>query len=216
MHATTEQLLSLRDAQPVTAEVAAHVAGCEQCGRRIAALAQMRDALRALPEVEPPPGAWSALAASMAPAPAVPQRQPHWPPRWQMIGGLAAGFVLGLALILNMTQRVDDLPEPGTTTDLVAATPAPTSSVNGATRAELLEASRRLEAELRALPAAPQVTRASTAYTIAELQDRILEVDLLLGDPALEPVTERALWEQRVRLMDTLMQVRSAQLAEGR
>jgi hypothetical protein len=44
-------------------------------------------------------------------------------------------------------------------------------------RAELLETSRQLEAALHALPAAPQVTRASTALTIAELQDRILEVD---------------------------------------
>jgi hypothetical protein len=216
MHATTEQLLSLRDGQPVMAEVAAHVAGCAHCGRRAAELEQTRAALRTLPDFDPPPGAWSAVTASIAPTPDVRRRQAHWLPRWQLVGGLAAGFTLGLALIVNMTQRPDDLPMPGTTTDLVAATPAPASSVNGASRAELLETSRRLEAELRALPAAPQVTRASTAYTIAELQDHIFQVDLLLGDPALDPAAERALWQQRVRLMDTLMQVRYSQLAEGR
>jgi hypothetical protein len=58
------------------------------------------------------------------------------------------------------------------------------------------------------------MTRASTALTIEELQDRIFEVDLLLGQPGLGQADERMLWQQRVRLMDTLMQVRLAQLSE--
>jgi hypothetical protein len=212
MHATTEQLLTLRDGQPVDVTVAAHVDGCPLCRRELRALARNRDALRALPGLEPPRGLWAAVAAEAAPAPARPSwRRPGWP----VFGSLAAGFVLGMALILNMIQRPEDLPRPGTTTDLVAATPAPVSSVNGVSRAELMETSRRLEDSLRALPAAPQVTRASTALTIQELQDSIYEVDLLLSEPGLDPAGERALWQQRVRLMDTLMQVRYAQLTES-
>lgn len=207
MHATTEQLLSLRDGLPVDAVAAAHAADCEDCRRRQRGLERVRDGLRALPELEPPAGLWSAVAAGVA-APPAPRR--HWP----LVVGTAAGFVLGMALILNMTQRGAEGPAPGTTTDIVAATPAPASSVNGATTAELLVASQRLEAALHALPAAPHMTRASTALTIEELQDRIFEVDLLLGQPGLGQADERMLWQQRVRLMDTLMQVRLAQLSE--
>jgi hypothetical protein len=209
MHATTEQLLSLRDGLPVDAAVAAHAARCEDCRRRQRGLERVRDGLRALPELAPPAGLWSAVAAGTTASPA-PRR--HWP----LVVGTAAGFVLGMALILNMTQRGAEGPAPGTTTDIVAATPAPASSVNGATTAELLAASQRLEAALHALPAAPHMTRASTALTIEELQDRIFEVDLLLGQPGLGQADERMLWQQRVRLMDTLMQVRLAQLSELR
>jgi hypothetical protein len=212
MHATTEQLLSLRDGLPVDAAVAAHAAGCEDCRRRQRGLEQVRDGLHALPELAPPAGLWSAVAAGVAAPQAPPGQRRHWP----LVVGTAAGFVLGMALILNMTQRGAEDPAPGTTTDIVAATPAPASSVNGATTAELLAASQRLEAALHALPAAPHMTRASTALTIEELQDRIFEVDLLLGQPGLGQADERMLWQQRVRLMDTLMQVRLAQLSELR
>lgn len=212
MHATTEQLLSLRDGLPVDAAVAAHAAGCEDCRRRQRGLERVRDGLRALPELAPPAGLWSAVAAGTTAPQAPPAPRRHWP----LVVGTAAGFVLGMALILNMTQRGAEGPAPGTTTDIVAATPAPASSVNGATTAELLLASQRLEAALHALPAAPHMTRASTALTIEELQDRIFEVDLLLGQPGLGQADERMLWQQRVRLMDTLMQVRLAQLSELR
>jgi hypothetical protein len=88
--------------------------------------------------------------------------------------------------------------------------------VNGATTGELLDASRQLEAALRAMPAAPRLTRASTAVTIADLQDRLFEIDAQLSAQQLDPTKERTLWEQRVNLMDTLMQVRYAQLSELR
>jgi len=210
MHATTEQLLSLRDGQPVDAASSAHVARCAQCRRRLDALSRMRAELRKLPELAPPRDLWRVVAVNAVAGTRRPRRQ------WPQVAGLAAGLVLGVALLVNLAPRPGDEPVRGTTTDLVASTPAPASSVNGVTRAELLETSRRLEAALRALPAAPQVTRASTALTIAELQDRIYEVDLALSDPRLGPARERALWQQRVTLMDTLMRVRYSQLSDVR
>lgn len=214
MHATTEQLLSLRDGQPVEADAAAHVAGCASCRQALAGLERVRTGLRSLPELDPPPGSWSAVTArNPAAAPAAPAH------RYRILAaGMAAGFALAVALLVNLGRapEMEEAPARGSTTDLIAATPAPTSSVRGVTTAELLETSRQLEAALRALPAAPQVTRARTALTIAELQDRIYEVDLLLSDPRLDATGERTLWEQRVRLMDTLMEVRYAQLAERR
>ena len=210
MHATTEQLLSLRDGQPVDAAPAAHVARCAPCRDRLDGLARMRAHLRGLPELAPPGDLWRVVAVNAVARTGRPRRQ------WARVAGLAAGLVLGVALLVNLAPRTGDEPRRGTTTDLVASTPAPASSVNGVTRAELLETSRQLEAALRALPAAPQVTRASTALTIAELQDRIYEVDLVLSDPRLEPALERALWQQRVTLMNTLMRVRYSQLSEAR
>lgn len=208
MHATTEQLLSLRDGQPVDAGAAAHAAACEDCRRELARLARIRAQLRALPELDPPAGFWRSATAD-APG------KPHEPvQRWQWVAGIAASFVLGMALVIGIGQREDAGPARGTTTDLIASTPAPASSVNGVTTPELLETSRQLEAALRAMPAAPRVTRASTALTIAELQDRLLDIDMRLNDQRLDPVTERALWQQRVMLMDTLMQVRFAQLSD--
>jgi hypothetical protein len=210
MHATTEQLLSLRDGRPVDAGPAAHVAKCGHCRRELEALGQLRARLRALPELNPPRDLWRTVAVNAV------ARPPRAGPRWPLGVGLAASLVLGIVLLVHSMQRPDEGPLRGTTTDLIAATPAPASSVNGATRAELLETSRQLEAALRAMPAAPQVTRAGTALTIAELEDRIFEIDFSLNEPQLDPAQERALWQQRVRLMDTLMQVRYAQLTEAR
>jgi hypothetical protein len=210
MHATTEQLLSLRDSQPVEAGVAAHVAACALCRRRLAACERTRERLRAMPAIDPPGDLWRTVAVGAISA----SRRPR--PRWPVLVGFAASFALGVAVILRMGATPDEGPAPGSTTDLIASTPAPVSSVNGTSKAELLAASQRIEAVLRAMPAAPRVTRASTALTIAELQDRIFEIDAALNDRQLDPVTEQALWQQRVRLMDTLMQVRYAQLTDAR
>ena len=211
MHATTQQLLSLRDGAAVEASARAHVAACPQCQAALAATARVRTELRGLAQLEPPRDLWGTIVPRGLPLQARRTRPLGWP----MLGGLAAGFVLGMALILNMSGTPEDRPLPGTTTDLVASTPAPASSTSGASRAELVATSQQLEAALRALPAAPRVTRTSTALTIDELQDRIQELDLMLGDPRLDAESERRLWGQRVELMNTLMQVRYAQLRES-
>jgi hypothetical protein len=210
MHATTEQLLSLRDGQPVAVGTAAHVRGCAPCSQQLRNFEQIRSRLRALPELDPPQDLWRTVAVNAVSKRAGPVS------RWPLMFAVAASLALGAMLVLHTVQRPDEGPVPGSTTDLIAATPAPPSSVNGASRAELLATSRELEAALRALPAAPRVTRASTAVTIAELQDRIYEIDLLLSDPRVNPAEERALWQQRVTLMDALMQIRYAQLSEAR
>ena len=216
MHATTEQLLSLRDGRPVDAAAAAHMAECPQCRQAVRGMMRLRARLRELPELDPPPDLWQTIALQAPAARAAPEPPGHTPWYWPVGVGIAAACALTVALVLNVGQAPDDGPAPGTTTDLIAATPAPMSSVNGVTTAELLETSRQLETALRVMPAAPQVTRASTALTIAELQDRIFQVDTMLSEPELDPASEQELWRQRVRLMDTLMQVRYAQLAESR
>lgn len=209
MHATTEQLLSLRDGEAVAELVARHVRSCPACSRELARLEAMREQLRALPELDPPADLWRVVATDTL------RGGGRRPVPWAPVFAVAASFVLALAMILSFGARVPDRPEPGTTTDLVASTPAPLSSVNGVSTSELLETSRRLETALHALPAAPRVTRASTALTIAELEDSIFEIDAELSGRGLEPAREQALWRQRVDLMDALMQVRYAELVES-
>lgn len=209
MHATTEQLLSLRDGEAVAELVARHVQSCPACSRELARLEAIREQLRALPELDPPADLWRVVATDTL------RSGGRRPVPWAPVFAVAASFVLALAMILSFGARTPDRPEPGTTTDLVASTPAPLSSVNGVSTSELLETSRRLETALHALPAAPRVTRASTALTIAELQDSIFEIDAELSQRGLEPAREQALWRQRVDLMDALMQVRYAELVES-
>ena len=215
MHATTEQLLSLRDGEPVPAGVAAHVDGCAHCARELVRLGQARDGLRRLPRLEPPPSAWQEVLLRAAPSPVSPAAG-RYRPRPAVPAALAASAVLALALLLATGERETGAPLPGTTTDLVASTPAPASSVNGAAMPELVERSRRLESALRAMPAAPRVTRTGTALAVAELQDGIFEIDSRLSARDIGPEHEQALWRQRVDLMDALMQVRYAELADAR
>ena len=77
----------------------------------------------------------------------------------------------------------------------------------------LMVESRQIERNLRALPAQPSVVRASTAATISELQDQIAAIDYLLARPdfGLTPDQQEIYWRERVRLMNSLLQLRRAQ-----
>ncbi len=77
----------------------------------------------------------------------------------------------------------------------------------------LMVESRQIENDLRALPAAPRVMRASTAATISELEDRIAAIDYQLNDASnqLSPEDEEIFWRERVRLMKSLLRLRYAQ-----
>lgn len=212
MHATTEQLLSLRDGAPVAEMTAAHVRTCPACRRELEELVEMRARLRALPEVAPPAESWNAVQARLAADPVRPGR-PERHAAWSWLA-VAASITLALSLLWIVDDDPPDRPAPGTTTDLVASTPAPSNSVQDRRATALVQTSRDLEAALRALPAAPRVTRASTALTVAELEDGLMRIDAELNRQGLSPEQEIALWRQRVGLMDALMQVRYAELAE--
>ena len=73
--------------------------------------------------------------------------------------------------------------------------------------------SRQIERNLRALPDQPSLVQAGTAATIAGLQDQIAAIDYLLIHPEfqLSPEQEEIYWRERVRLMNLLLQLRTAQ-----
>jgi hypothetical protein len=90
--------------------------------------------------------------------------------------------------------------------------PATFAAAEAAVAAEMRAENERLERILAALPER-HAMRGSTAYTVAELEDRLALVDDRLSRVALEPnAPERAeaLWRVRVGVMNSLVQVRYA------
>ena len=64
-----------------------------------------------------------------------------------------------------------------------------------------------------------QVVRASTASTIADLEDRIALVDMRLNEAdtlELTPQQRQALWRERVNLMNSLVRLEFAQIQSQR
>ncbi len=95
-----------------------------------------------------------------------------------------------------------------------AMTAVPSAAVAGeaAVAADMRAESERLERILAVLPER-HAMRGSTAFTVAELEDRLALVDDRLSRVALEPnAPERAerLWRERVGVMNSLVQVRYA------
>jgi hypothetical protein len=161
-------------------------------------LSEWRARLAALPEFDPPPDGWEALQAARQQRKTGESR--HWP---IAIAASVLAAVAGLAWQLQWTQR--EL----TATDSSAADAAAVASDSVRTE------NARLEMLLASLPEM-RVMRGSTAFTVSQLEDRLAFVDDRLSRITLEPnAPEHAerLWRERVELMNSLVQVRYADVA---
>ena len=200
MHATTEQLLSIRDGEAVAADVLDHVASCVHCAAEVEHLHGMRRALRDLPPVVPDRGLWQTVAVQ-----SVGRRSRAFP--WVQAVGFAASFLVALIVLTRAdilaTPRapaVATLPE----NDVFESLPLPTDA---------MQESRQLEAVLRAMPPRA-ITRAGTVRTLDDLEARIRWVDMQLSQAdrlGLTPREQQLLWRQRVELMRSLVQVHYSQ-----
>ncbi len=192
MHANIEQLLKIRDDDAPDSATVEHVAGCEECASELERLKIVRARLKALPTCEPAADNW----------PTILRRRDalRWTPRpgWHApVFGLAASIVIAVALLVMINRPVEE-----SSSDEYVVPP-------------LLAKSQRLEQMLRAMPQQPQVMRAGTAWTISELEDRIAIVDFQLnhiGELGLTPERSQQLLKDRVDLMNSLVQVRYAQV----
>jgi hypothetical protein len=207
MHASFEHLLRLRDGRPVDATLAAHVRNCAECRAELAQLQQRTDDLRRLPGRSPAPELWSDIRAALdAPPPA--RATPRARPGWWLPAASAAAVVL--AVVLTLDRRVapsgdDTLTQAGAEADIAQQLAHP---------GELIEESQRLEQLLAVFPAEPRVTRASTALTVADLEDRIQWVDYRLNlsaEAGLDANQSERLWRERVELLNSLVAVRYAE-----
>lgn len=202
-HPDIESLLALRDDPAHDPAVAAHVEACAACRAELARLRALRDGLRALPPVPPGPELWARVIAAVEPPVRVVARRSRVR---LMVAGIAASAAFGASVALMVLQGA-----PGSAT-APDATPVALASAEPSV-GDLKLRSQRLEAVLAALESQPRVTTARSAGTIAELEDGIALVDFQLGQ--VEPdqrdsALQRALWKQRVELMESLVTVRYA------
>lgn len=152
--------------------------------------------LSALPGFAPPAGGWQAVRAAHR------ARLGSLPARWP--AALAAGLLaltVGLGWWLQAAQRQA----------AQISQALPILPVSEAVRRE----NERLEWLLATLPE-QRAMRGSTAFTLAELEDRLALVDDRLSRVTVEPnAPERAerLWQERVGLLNSLVHVRYADAA---
>lgn len=207
MHARIDELLSLRDGDPVAASIATHVENCPACALELARLQQTRQRLQSLAGFDPPALAWERIGAGSQVRPAQSRRR---------VAMKAAAAVSLLAVVIGVATR-DEMPSN-------ADVPVAAGEVRGAVITvapldplplnHLVEQSRELDAMLQHLPQRPSVERVAMAGTIDTLEQRIQWLDMQLSyapDTGLNDAQAYRLWRERVDLMDSLVKVRYAE-----
>jgi hypothetical protein len=159
--------------------------------------------LAALPEIAPPPAAKTRVLAAM-------RRAAVEPPRRDLthlaLPAMALAAAAAVAAVLVLWQPRGESEGALTANE----NPAPLSFEE---YAALVARSAELERALDTLPAPRAVMRASTAGTIARLEDRIAEIDqalLFTTAAGAESGQREELWRDRVEVMNALVQVRYA------
>lgn len=215
MHARTEQLLSLRDGEPVDAQVALHLDQCPACSKELKRLKQMRDALQSLAPAQPSAAAWAGIRAEL-------NRRAVKPGLRRRIGSAVAAASIVVFICVAALRWAERSPPPEAQTfashsepPRIVATPAADMAV-----AQLVAQSRRLDEMLQRMPRRPQIERVAMAATVDTIEQRIQWLDLQLSfepEPESDLGAEQAqrLWRERVELMDSLVKVRYAQI-QGR
>lgn len=193
---TVEQLLSVRDAQPLDAMLAQHAAECPHCQAQVTQLRVRRGMLQALPELHAPP-------LKMAAKKSTPARSNR---AMALAAGLGAVLVASVAMLVSL-QTPSQQPVVAKQAGPVL-TPDRESNIGA-----LVEYSQQLEALLALLPQSSSIERAGTAAAIEELQSGIQWLDFQLSVAGEVGLTERQateLWQDRVGLLDALVKVQYA------
>jgi hypothetical protein len=134
--------------------------------------------------------------------------------KWLAVAGIAAAVVLAALRMPEMlnpdsggqiagTHKLNPIPEFSE-----QSTPSNGESLN-----TLMVQSQQLEHNLRAIPYQSRLMRAGTAATVLNLEDQIAVIDYQLNHSAMRMnrVQTQNYWRERVRLMDSLVQLRYAQ-----
>ena len=217
MHARIDQLLSVRDREPVDATVHAHLEQCVSCSAQLGEITRTTEQLRALPQLEPPKLAWEQIASRL---PGTRAPRPLWRSR-SALAAVAVG-VVGLTIAVNQWRELQTAPVTATQSQsqaqsVSAMQPALKFQDAAASRAQLIQRSRELEEVLQYLPQRPSVQRPGLAITVDAIEERVQWLDWRLSEPPeaeLNDEQSRVLWRERVTLMDSLVKLRYAE-SEG-
>jgi hypothetical protein len=208
VHAHVQELLSMRDGEPVAAEVERHVAECVHCGLEFARLQRLRQELLQLPQFEPAKHLWHGIREQL-------DRRSNRSVRSSWVFRSAAALVVIILapwVVWTTAHLGYGRFASGGSTAAVSGSEAVDKDPIG----PLVTRSQRLEAILQNMPRRPTVQRAATSATIDELQTRIELLDLQLANLSkggLDSEQSRRLWSTRIQLLDSLLYVRYAEAA---
>ena len=163
--------------------------------------------LRALPDTMPPRVVWQRIREQAEAEGLISEKGLRKRSAWYTGVGLVAAALVAAVMLPRLVQEPVEVPTV-VPTSVGTPTPVPLTTLQ-----TLMTQSRELESNLRALPDAPRVQRASTMATISDLEDRIAAIDYQLNDPEVQmsPEDRELFWRERVRLMKSLLQLRYAQ-----
>lgn len=181
------------------------------CGLRPAERELLHAELARLPDTMPPRAVWHRIEAQAHAEGLLASAKYKAPLKWLAGAGLAAAVVLA---VLNFQATGNVSTDAG---DRVFPTePVYTArdrNVGLRTLNALMVESQQLEQDLRLLPSQPHLVRAGTAATIAAVEDQVAAIDYRLNYAPTQMTHEQMerYWRERVRLMNLLVQLRSAQ-----
>jgi len=213
MYPSIENLLKIRDGEPVDADALAYVDADPSARAELARLREAQRELRDLPRFEPPAGVWERVIEAVDEEATLHARR-RW--EWPLRGAIAASVaVLAMTLIARSPEAPLSLePAPAT---IVGETPPNNrieDIVGTPSYASLIAESVRLDRTLNSLPYRPTVMRAGTVSTIAAYEDQIAVIDdrlMFANRLGLSPQQRESLWQMRVDLMTALIHLRYSQ-----
>jgi anti-sigma factor RsiW len=180
-HGTSEELLALRDGEG-SAWVRQHVAECAACAAELERLEQVRSQLRALPTFAAPRDRWPVVERAA--------RGERRRRRLSWSAGMAAAAAVA-ALSFVALRHSKGAPE------------------DAALRQAMAE-SAAMEQMFRSLQPDDQALTGKTAGVVADLEDRLAQVDAVLNDTTMvrvDPDRVAQLWRQRAGLLSALVDV---------
>src|SRR5215471_20216613 len=97
---TLDQLLSVRDGEPVAADVISHTIECALCARELKRLRALKIELKSLIELTPPAYDPIALRKQL-------ERSESRGNRWPSVAAAASVSAIAILLVLSSARRVD-------------------------------------------------------------------------------------------------------------
>jgi len=169
--------------------------------------AALQRGLHELPDTMPPRVVWQRIREQAEAEGLITEKGQQRRSTWYMGVGLAAAALVAAIMLPGLLHG------PAETLPVVPDEVGTSAPIQLTTLQTLMTESRDLESNLRALPSAPRVQRASTMATISDLEDRIAAIDYQLNDPSVQmsDADRELFWRERVRLMKSLLQLRYAQ-----
>jgi len=178
------------------------------CGLTINERDALQQGLRALPDTMPPRDVWRRIR-EQAQAEGLVKRS-RMPGLSVVNVGAGLAAVVALAAVIILAQLERPISDFGTEPN----SPELSNGIELTALKALMVQSQQLENDLRSLPDEPRVMRASTVATISDIEDRIAAIDFQLNETALQmtPDEQQIFWRERVRLMQSLVRLRYAQV----